>query len=39
MEEYHSDVMELLTSVPVDACYGIFYVYVTVSSSFQQNLI
>jgi hypothetical protein len=39
IEEYHSDVLELLTSVPADACYGILSVYVTVSSSFQHNLI
>ena len=37
IEEYHSDMLELLTSVSADAC-GIFYVYVTVSSSFLQNL-
>jgi len=38
IEECHSDVLELLTSVSADACCGILYVYVTVSSSFLQNL-
>jgi hypothetical protein len=38
-EEYHSDMLELLKSVSADACCGILYVYVTVSSSFLQNKI
>jgi hypothetical protein len=38
IKQYYSDVLELLTSVSADACFGILYVYVTLSASFQQNL-
>jgi hypothetical protein len=38
IEEYHSDMLELLMSVSAGACFGILYVYVTVSSSVLQNL-
>jgi hypothetical protein len=38
LQEYHSNVLEIVMSVFADDCYGILCIYVTVSLSLQQNL-